>query len=186
MDPVGKALWFVESHFASDITLQDIASVGGVSRFHMSRAFGTATGHSIMRYVRGRRMTEAARSLSNGAPDILAVALEAGYGSHEAFTRAFRDQFGLTPEMVRAQRHLDNLDLVEPMKMDETFIADLEPPRFENGKPLLIGGLGERYICETQCRYPRTVATLYPSHWPYTRTGRPNRLRRAVQQRRRG
>ncbi len=45
MDPVGKALWFVESHFASDITLQDIASIDGVSRFHMSRAFGIATGH---------------------------------------------------------------------------------------------------------------------------------------------
>jgi len=33
MDPVGKALWFVESHFASDITLDEIARVGGVSRF---------------------------------------------------------------------------------------------------------------------------------------------------------
>ena len=162
MNPVGKALWFVESHFASDITLQDIASVGGVSRFHMSRAFGVATGHSIMRYVRGRRLTEAARSLSNGAPDILAVALEAGYGSHEAFTRAFRDQFGLTPEMVRAQRHLDNLELVEPMKMDESLITSLEPPRFENGKPLLIAGLGERYVCETSAGIPAQWQRFVP------------------------
>jgi AraC family transcriptional regulator len=162
MNPVGKALWFVESHFASDITLQDIASVGGVSRFHMSRAFGVATGHSIMRYVRGRRLTEAARSLSNGAPDILAVALEAGYGSHEAFTRAFRDQFGLTPEMVRAQRHLDNLELVEPMKMDESLITSLKPPRFENGKPLLIAGLGERYVCETSAGIPAQWQRFVP------------------------
>ena len=88
-----------------------------------------------MRYVRGRRLTEAARSISNGAPDILAVALDAGYGSHEAFTRAFRDQFGLTPEAVRAQHHLDNIDLMEPIKMDETLVANLQPPRFENGKP---------------------------------------------------
>jgi AraC family transcriptional regulator len=111
MNPVGKALWYIESHFASEITLEDIANIGGVSRYHMSRAFGIATGHSVMRYVRGRRVTEAARSLANGARDILAVALDAGYGSHEAFTRAFRDQFGLTPEMVRAQRHLDNIEL---------------------------------------------------------------------------
>jgi AraC family transcriptional regulator len=48
-----------------------------------------------MRYVRGRRLTEAAKVLSDGAPDILTVALDAGYGSHEAFTRAFRDQFGV-------------------------------------------------------------------------------------------
>ena len=91
-----------------------------------------------MNAVRGRRLTEAAKSLSAGAADILSVALEAGYGSHEAFTRAFRDQFGLTPESVRAQRHLDNLALLEPIKMDETYVADLEPPRLETGKPLLI------------------------------------------------
>jgi transcriptional regulator GlxA family with amidase domain len=41
-------------------------------------AFGAATGRSIMRYVRGRRLTEAARSLADGAPDILAVALCVG------------------------------------------------------------------------------------------------------------
>jgi AraC family transcriptional regulator len=154
MDPVGKALWFIESHFAGEITLDDIAAAGGISRYHMSRAFGVATGRSAMRYVRGRRLTEAARSLANGAADILAVALDAGYGSHEAFTRAFRDQFGLTPEQVRAQRHLDNLELVEPIKMDQTLIADLEPPRFENGKPLLIAGLGARYTCESSKAIP--------------------------------
>ena len=154
MNPVKKALWFIESHFATDITLEDIANIGGASRFHMSRAFGAATGHSVMRYVRGRRLSEAARSLSNGAPDILAVALDAGYGSHEAFTRAFRDQFGLTPETIRAQGHLHNIELVEPIKMDETLIANFEPPRFESGKRMLIAGLGERYNYETSAGIP--------------------------------
>ena len=154
MNPVKKALWFIESHFATDITLEDIANIGGASRFHMSRAFGAATGLSVMRYVRGRRLSEAARSLSNGAPDILAVALDAGYGSHEAFTRAFRDQFGLTPEAIRAQGHLHNIELVEPIKMDETLIANFEPPRFESGKRMLIAGLGERYNYETSAGIP--------------------------------
>src|SRR5207245_1438328 len=113
MNPVEKALWYVESHFGQEIALDDVASVSGVSPYHLSRAFGTALGHSIMRYVRGRRLTEAARILAGGAPDILAVALDAGYGSHEAFTRAFRDQFGSTPEMIRARGHLNNLDLME-------------------------------------------------------------------------
>jgi AraC family transcriptional regulator len=154
MNPVGKALWYIDSHFAGAITLEEIAKVSGVSRFYLSRAFGEATGRSVMRYVRGRRLTDAARSLSAGASDILSVALEAGYGSHEAFTRAFRDQFGLTPETVRAQCHLGNLKLVEPIKMDETLIADLEPPRFESGKPLLLAGLGERYTWETSKAIP--------------------------------
>src|SRR6202035_1143537 len=106
------------------------AEVAGVSRHHVTRAFGEATGLSVMRYVRGRRLSEAAKSLANGAPDILGVALEAGYGSHEAFTRAFRDQFGPAPETVRAQRHLDNIPLVEPIRMDQTLLAELPPPRF--------------------------------------------------------
>jgi AraC family transcriptional regulator len=154
MNPVGKALWYIESHFAGELALDDVARVSGVSRYHLSRAFGTATGHSLMRYVRGRRLTEAARALSAGASDILSVALDWGYGSHEAFTRAFRDQFGLTPEAVRAQRSLDNLALLEPLKMDETLLTDLEPPRFETGKALLIAGLGERYSCESSKAIP--------------------------------
>jgi AraC-like DNA-binding protein len=73
-DPVAKALWFIENQFAGDISLAEIAHVSGVSRFHLSRAFGLATGHSVMRYVRGRRLSEAARALAAGAPDILALA----------------------------------------------------------------------------------------------------------------
>ncbi|MGF6777301.1 AraC family transcriptional regulator [Paraburkholderia sp. GAS334] len=148
MNPVGKALWFIESHFASDITLDDIATSGCVTRFHLSRAFEAATGRAVMRYVRGRRLSEAARALANGAPDILAVAVDAGYGSHEAFTRAFRDQFGVTPEAVRTQGNVCNIELVEPIKMNESFLEDLAPPRIETGKPLLVAGLSERYHFE--------------------------------------
>jgi AraC family transcriptional regulator len=162
MNPVGRALWFIENHFAGDISLDDIAKVAGVSRYHVTRVFGETTGHSVMRYVRGRRLTEAARSLSKGAPDILTVALDAGYGSHEAFTRAFRSQFGPTPEAVRAQRHLDNIELVEPIKMDETTIANLQPPRFENLKPLLVAGLCERYDCESSKAIPSQWQRFQP------------------------
>ncbi|MGH6934147.1 MAG: AraC family transcriptional regulator [Dongiaceae bacterium] len=157
MDPVGQAIWYIESHFNGDISLDDIADAGGVSRYYLSRAFGTVTGHSAMRYVRGRRLTEAARLLAAGAADILSVALEAGYGSHEAFTRAFREQFGTTPESVRAQRHLDNLALLEPFKMEDAPIVTLEPPRFLNGKALLIAGLSERYSFE--------ACAAIPSQW---------------------
>lgn len=154
MNPVGKALWFIESHFARELTLDNIADCGCVSRFHLARAFEAATGFSVMRYVRGRRLSASARRLASGAPDILAVAIEAGYGSHEAFTRAFREQFGLTPDALRARGHLDNLALVEPIKMDETLLAHLEPPRFEDGKALLVAGLSERYTCETSAAIP--------------------------------
>ena len=144
MNPAQKALWYIESHLADALTLEQIAGVGGVSRFHMVRAFAAATGLSVMRYVRTRRLSEAARALAGGAPDILNVALDADYGSHEAFTRAFRDHFGVTPETVRAASRLDNLKLQEPIVMDSTLTDKLQPPRFETGKPLLVAGISER------------------------------------------
>jgi AraC family transcriptional regulator len=149
MNLVGKALWYIESHFAEEISLEDISVACAVSRYHMSRAFGLATGRPIMRYVRGRRLTEAARSLSSGARDILAVALDAGYGSHEAFTRAFRDQFGVTPEAVRLRGDMDNLKLVEPIKMNANANMELEEPRRETRGMALIVGLRARYSLET-------------------------------------
>ena len=162
MSSVEKALWFIESHFGGEITLEEVAKAAGVSRFHMTRAFGTATGHSIMRYMRGRRLTEAAKALSRGAPDILAVALNAGYGSHEAFTRAFRDEFGVTPEMIRAQGNLKKIEAVEPIKMDETLLIKLEPPRLEDGRRLLIAGIGARYTCEASAGIPSQWQRFLP------------------------
>jgi AraC family transcriptional regulator len=153
MNPADKALWFIESHLAEALTLDEIAGVAGVSRFHMVRAFAAATGCSVMRYVCARRLSEAARALAGGAPDILKLALEADYGSHEAFTRAFRDHFGVTPEAVRASR-LDSLKLQEPIIMDSTLIDNLAAPRFETSQPLLIAGLGERYTWESGAAIP--------------------------------
>lgn len=154
MNPIDAALWYIESHFASELSLEQIAEKAHVSPHYLTRAFGAVTGRSLMRYVRGRRLTEAARRLADGAPDILAVAIDSGYGSHEAFTRAFRDHFGLTPEAVRTQRRLDTLELVEPLTMDQNTPTKLEAPRFETHKPLLITGIGAHYTCESSAGIP--------------------------------
>jgi AraC family transcriptional regulator len=154
MNPARKALWFIESHLGDELSLDEIAAVAGISRFHMVRAFAAATGLSVMRYVRARRLSEAARALAQGAPDILRLALDADYGSHEAFTRAFRDYFGITPEMLRASARLDHIKLQEPIPMDSTLTQNLEPPRFVKGKPLLIAGIGERISSENGAGIP--------------------------------
>jgi len=109
--------------------------------------FAVSMGIPVMRYLRARRLSEAARALANGAPDILSVALDVGYGSHEAFTRAFRDEFGVTPESVRTQGHLNNLNLMEAMEMEENMLTALKA-RFETGRVLLISGIVSRYNCE--------------------------------------
>lgn len=169
MKPVDKALWFIESHFAGEISLDDIADKAGASRFYLSHAFQAATGHSVIGYLRARRLTEAARTLVQGSPDILGVALDAGYGSHEAFTRAFRDQFGLTPEQVRARQSLDNLPLVEPLRMDQIKFVALETPRFEQHKAMLIAGLSERFDCANPSGIPALWQRFQPhiGHVPH-------------------
>lgn len=154
MNPTDKAIWYIESHFAEELRLDEVAKASGVSRYHLSRAFSVATGCSLMHYVRSRRLSEAARCLADGAPDILAVALDAGYNSHEAFTRAFRDYFDTTPEVVRARGHLQTIQLREPIEMTETLLNNLAAPRLEEGKTILIAGLGERYSSATTAGIP--------------------------------
>ena len=154
MNPAQKALWYIESHLGAPLSLDEISAVAGVSRFHLVRAFAAATGFSVMRYVRARRLTEAARALARGAPDILNVALDADYGSHEAFTRAFRDHFGMTPEAVRAATCLDHLELQEPILMDSTALGTLAPPRFETAKAFLVAGVGGRFSHENCAGIP--------------------------------
>ncbi len=154
MNPVEKSLWFVENRLSGEISLQEIARAAGVSSHYLARAFGAATGHSVMRYARGRRLSEAARKLAAGAPDILTVALEAGYGSHEAFSRAFREHFGMPPDALRATGSLAALKLVEPIRMDKTLLTELEPPRFIIFEELLIAGIGARYTFETNESIP--------------------------------
>jgi AraC family transcriptional regulator len=159
MDPVQRALWYVEGHLGEDVTLEQVAKVAGLSRHHLVRAFGWATGRSVMRYVRARRLSEAARRLADGAPDILPVALDAGYGSHEAFTRAFRDQFGVTPDEARKGAELP---LVEPIKLSEPLLEALDPPRIITGPALQLAGVLERYTEENSAAIPNQWERFAP------------------------
>jgi len=162
MTLINRTLWYINSHTAAELTLEGIANAVGVSRHHLAHAFGEATGHSVMAYVRALRLGQAARDLADGAPGILPVALAAGYGSHEAFTRAFRDQFGVTPEGVREQRQLATLNLVEPLKMTSPSPVSLLPPRFETGRPMQIGGLTASYTFETMGALPAQWEKFIP------------------------
>lgn len=144
-----KALWVIERHLGRPLTLAEIAGACGVSKYHLAHAFGASTGLSVMQYVRGRRLTIAAQLLTEGAPDILGLALDSGYGSHEAFSRAFRAQFGVTPETVRQKASTEDLPMVKARKIPEAGAVQLDPPRIVSGAPILVAGLSERHSFET-------------------------------------
>ncbi len=116
MSLINRALFVIERNLDRDLSQAEIAKARNASRFHLAHAFGEATGLSVMEYVRGRRLTEAACALASCARDILSVALDSGYQSHEAFSRAFKAQFGRTPEAVRRSQSLSGLALIDPMR----------------------------------------------------------------------
>ncbi|MEO3432949.1 AraC family transcriptional regulator [Inquilinus sp. CAU 1745] len=140
---IERALWFIESHHAEPITLNQIAEICALSRWEMSRAFHGEMGMSFSAYLRGRRLTEAARNLAAGTSDIFDVALEAGYGSREAFARAFRSRFGLTPGEVRARQSVEGLDLVRPVRR-QCPSPVLKEPAIRAVRPLSIAGISGR------------------------------------------
>lgn len=154
MSLADKALWIIERNSTQPLTLDGVASACGVSRSHLAHAFGIATGQSVMHYVRGRRLTAAARALADGAPDILSIALDAGYGSHEAFTRAFRDRFHDTPENVRERRSVDGLALVAPLELRPQGSVQLPPPRLVDESHMRVVGLAARCSFETAITIP--------------------------------
>jgi AraC family transcriptional regulator len=154
MSVADNALWIIERNLREPISLISLAQSCGVSRSHLANAFGTATGQSVVRYLRARRLSEAARVLAQGAPDILSVALDAGYGSHEAFTRAFREQFGRTPESVRDGNSLADLAIVKPLELKARAAARLDPPRIVAEERIRAVGLSETHSFATTIHIP--------------------------------
>jgi len=138
MSLANKALFVIERSLDEDLSLYEIAARCGVSRFHLAHAFGRSFGLSAIAYMRGRRLTEAARALQNGAPNILHLALDSGYASHEAFSRAFKAQFGITPEEARQSRPVAGW--AEPLARLESKMSALKEPEIRReGKRLFVG-----------------------------------------------
>lgn len=97
-----KALKYIQSETnKSDITIDDVASHAGFSTDYFNRIFFAHTGFNIMEYVRFSRLKKAARLLRTSELDILTIALDCGYEAHESFSRAFKNQYGISPSEYR-------------------------------------------------------------------------------------
>lgn len=145
MNAIQQAVWHIEAHLGRPFSLERTAEAAGVSKFHLSRSFGFVVGMSPSAFLRARRLSKAAVRLADGEADILSLALDLGYGSHEAFTRAFRDQFGVTPEQVRAARSTANLDLVEARTVNDFPTIELAKPEIATHGPILVAGLNQQF-----------------------------------------
>jgi AraC family transcriptional regulator len=151
---IGKALWMIESNLAAPVSLSGIARLLGVTRFHLARSFAETTGQPLMRYVWRRRLTRAAEALAYGEAPILTVALDALYASPEAFSRAFRAEFGMSPRSLRQSRAIENLTLTQPFIWSLPMSPTLPAPKIEMMPKRRFAGLVRRYDMQTRAEIP--------------------------------
>ena len=116
-----KAVDYIEEHLDERIQVYDLARISLCSEAHFSRIFRAIVGLSVMDYMRGRRLSLAARELALAHAKVLDVALKYGYETPEAFAKAFKRFHGTSPIACRrsgSQRYLErSFPLVAKMKL---------------------------------------------------------------------
>lgn len=100
IDILNRLAASVEEHLDEELDVEAFAARAGTTEYHLRRMFSSLAGMPVSEYVRRRRMTVAAADVIGGE-DLLTIAVRYGYGSTEAFGRAFRAVHGVRPADVR-------------------------------------------------------------------------------------
>ncbi|WP_195270180.1 AraC family transcriptional regulator [Eubacterium sp. 1001713B170207_170306_E7] len=115
-EAIQSTLDYIETHMDETIRIEALAQRAALSPFYYQRLFSRLVKKPVREYIRLRRLARASTMLREGDVRILDIALDCGFGSHEGFTRAFRDAFGLTPAQYRerpvALNQFDKPDLL--------------------------------------------------------------------------
>lgn len=120
LTPLERALEYIEAHLNENVNLRDVSRETGYSYCHMTRLFSAALGEPVGRYIHRRRLYAASQQLVRTDRRIIEIALESGFASPEAFSRAFKAAFGSSPadyrragidRVVGAKRGLEPADV---------------------------------------------------------------------------
>ena len=103
---IGKVLVFIQQHLDEEIPLEQFAKVAHFSPYHFHRIFTGMVGESLKQHIRRLRLERAAMRLRQSNRSVLEIALEAGFETHEAFTRAFGVMCGCSPSAFRSDNRL--------------------------------------------------------------------------------
>lgn len=119
-----RTLVYIQQHLDDELELEKLASVAAFSQFHFHRVFRGLAGESLKEHIRRLRLERATRKLKQQDTPITDIAFEAGFKTHESFTRAFGAMFGVSPSEYRAAHkaapesasgtHLDDLSGYHP------------------------------------------------------------------------
>ena len=136
---------YIEDHLQEEFGIKDLAQVADMSQWHFQRVFRATVGETVKNYIRSRRLSYAATALLASHLNILEIALEAGFDSNEAFTRAFRAQFATTPREFRQQKQAFGFPRMKP-QICQTYLEHLHTnvglePRIELTPALRLVGV---------------------------------------------
>lgn len=91
----------IREHRNEELTLQTLSSGLGYSEFHMTRKFREISGMQFKEYLRNRKLAFALKEIRDTDRRVLDIALDYGFSTHEAFTRAFQSAYGMSPSEYR-------------------------------------------------------------------------------------
>lgn len=103
-DPkIGKALNLIHTDCKAELNVDTLAQASALSRSAFSERFARLVGEPPKSYLQRWRFEHAKRALNEGRSTILTIALDSGYSSEAAFSKAFKQHFGITPGAYRKQ-----------------------------------------------------------------------------------
>jgi AraC family transcriptional regulator len=138
---VKNAVDYIEANLTNPIDLIEVAKTAGCSLFHFHRIFQATAGYSLKEYIRRRRLTEASLKLRNTKTGILEIALDFGYESQEAFTRAFQKETGSAPGEYRKTQSSFNLFPVLDIKFKNIIgVSNMINPKVVERKGFMVIG----------------------------------------------
>ncbi|MEW2076362.1 GyrI-like domain-containing protein [Streptomyces sp. NPDC012403] len=101
LERLNQTLEYIEGRLDQRIDMTELARIAATSEYHLRRMFSALAGMPLSEYVRRRRLTVAGAEVLAGRESLLEVAVRYGYGSGEAFARAFRAMHGIGPGEAR-------------------------------------------------------------------------------------
>lgn len=101
LENMNRALAYIEDNLAGEIDMRQVERLALCAEYHFRRMFSSLAGIPLSEYIRRRRLTLAAFDLIQHDARVIDTALKYGYGSPDAFARAFAGLHGLTPSEAR-------------------------------------------------------------------------------------
>ncbi len=101
-DKLDKVIKYIGEHIDDELSVQQLSNVAHLSPYHFHRLFSAHMGLSLYQYIKWLRLKRAAHQLVvERDKTILTIAMDCGFESHEAFSRAFKHYCGLSPQALR-------------------------------------------------------------------------------------